>query len=290
LSTPPFLKLPKGTTVETWQTSRGPRRVLHAGLATAPDWAVLVPGFTGSKEDFIGLLEPLRDSGFAVLTFDQLGQYQSAGSALEDDYALQALAGDLKEVLALGQRRRPHPQSPHLLGHSFGGLVTQVALQDPALPVASWVGLCTGPAALPERRRGPLPALIEALPHTPLADLWTVKRTLERSAGEPDPPADVEEFCRNRWLANHPVGLRSKAMILCEQPSVVHGPRGRSRLPKAVVYGEHDDAWPITMQRAMAEEIGADCLVIAQGGHSPNADVPEETSALLTTWWRQARG
>jgi pimeloyl-ACP methyl ester carboxylesterase len=282
--------LPEGTTVETWQTTRGPRRVLYTDLATAPDWAVLVPGFTGSKEDFIGLLQPLRASGFAVLTFDQLGQYESPGTDAEGDYALQALASDLKEILDLAQLRRPRREPPHLLGHSFGGLVSQAALQDPALQVASWTGLCTGPGALPERRRGPLPALIEALPQTPLADLWEVKRTLERSAGEPDPPADVEEFCRNRWLANHPVGLRSKAVILCRQPSLLGGLTSRDRLPKAVVYGEHDDAWPITVQRTMADEIGADCLVIPQGGHSPNADVPEATSALLATWWRQARG
>ena len=260
------------------------------GLESAPDWAVLVPGFTGSKEDFIGLLEPLLREGFAVVTFDQLGQYESQGTADHRDYALNALASDLLEIVAVARERRPADNPPHLLGHSFGGLVSQVALTSPELEVASWVGLCTGPGALPEWRRGPLPALIDALPQTALADLWEVKRALERSAGETEPPPVVEEFCRRRWLANHPIGLRSKAIILCEEPSVLPGPRARTDLPKAVVYGEFDDAWPIPMQRTMADEIAADCLMIPQGGHSPNADAPEVTASMLAEWWHRARG
>ncbi len=290
MSTPPFLGLPATALAETWQTSRGPRRVLHIGVDSAADWAVLVPGFTGSKEDFIALLQPLLDAGFAVVTFDQLGQYESAGSSVESDYALDALAADLHEIVALARQRRPRHEPPHLLGHSFGGLVSQVALASPEFEVASWVGLCTGPGALPSHRHGPLPALIDALPQTPLADLWDVKRALERSAGQADPPLEVEEFCRNRWLANHPIGLRSKAVLLCDQPSVISGPAARAQLPKAVVYGELDDAWPISIQQAMAIDIGADCFVIPQGGHSPNADAPTATSALLAGWWRQARG
>ena len=276
--------------VETWQISRGPRRILHIGLESAQDWAVLVPGFTGSKEDFIGLLEPLVRDGIGVVTFDQLGQYQSPGTAEEGDYALTALAADLRDIVGLARNRRPHGEPPHLLGHSFGGLVSQVALQAPGFTVASWSGLCTGPGALPERRMGPLPALIEALPQTPLEDLWQVKRALERSAGQDDPPPDIEEFCRQRWLANHPIGLRAKAKILCAEPSVVGGIQGRVDLAKAIVYGEHDDAWPIAMQRAMAEDLGAQVRVIPGSGHSPNADAPEVTAAVLADWWHLARG
>jgi pimeloyl-ACP methyl ester carboxylesterase len=286
MSTPPFVELPKGAILETWSIDRGPRRVLHYGLDSAPDWVVLVPGFTGSKEDFLGLIEPLAGSGFGVFTFDQLGQYQSPGTNDPTDYALLALAQDLRQLVDIARLRRSPGDAPHLLGHSFGGLVSQVAVADTAFDVASWLGLCTGPGALPERRRGALPALIEALPDTPLDELWAAKRALERAADAPDPPAAVEEFCRQRWMANSPVGLRAKAVILCEQAPVVEGLRSRPGLPKAVMFGAQDDAWPTDIQRQMAHEIGADVLVIEEAGHSPNAEAPSATAAALARWWR----
>ena len=42
--------------------------------------ALLVPGFTGSKEDFISVLPLLAADGWRVVTYDQRGQYESAGT------------------------------------------------------------------------------------------------------------------------------------------------------------------------------------------------------------------
>ncbi len=42
--------------------------------ATAPV-ALLVPGFTGSKEDFFPVLGPIADRGFTVVAFSQRGQW-----------------------------------------------------------------------------------------------------------------------------------------------------------------------------------------------------------------------
>ena len=40
---------------------------------------LLVPGYTGSKEDFIAVLAPLAAAGHEVLAIDQRGQYESPG-------------------------------------------------------------------------------------------------------------------------------------------------------------------------------------------------------------------
>jgi pimeloyl-ACP methyl ester carboxylesterase len=84
---------------------------------------VLVHGFTGSKEDF-NLIGPLlADAGYRVVTFDNRGQHESAHSKREDAYTAVSLAKDVSELShSLGLDK------PQLLGHSFGGLVSQQAL------------------------------------------------------------------------------------------------------------------------------------------------------------------
>ena len=42
--------------------------------------ALLIPGFTGSKEDFIPVLQPLASAGRRVVAIDMRGQYQSQGA------------------------------------------------------------------------------------------------------------------------------------------------------------------------------------------------------------------
>ena len=42
---------------------------------------MLIPGFTGSKEDFLPILEPLAAAGRTVYAVDQRGQYQSPHAA-----------------------------------------------------------------------------------------------------------------------------------------------------------------------------------------------------------------
>jgi pimeloyl-ACP methyl ester carboxylesterase len=39
---------------------------------------LLVPGYTGSKEDFLPLLRPLARAGFRAVAMDQRGQFESA--------------------------------------------------------------------------------------------------------------------------------------------------------------------------------------------------------------------
>ncbi|MDH5278290.1 MAG: alpha/beta hydrolase, partial [Actinomycetota bacterium] len=62
MSVPPFLEPPEGVAVTTVDTSRGAVAALRSGPADAP-LALLVPGFTGSKEDFVALLKPVGRAG-----------------------------------------------------------------------------------------------------------------------------------------------------------------------------------------------------------------------------------
>ena len=288
MSTPPFVAWPGCATVDRWPIRGGTRAVVHAAMHDCTAWLVMVPGYTGSKEDFIGLLGPLADAGIGVVAFDQLGQHESTGSDDPADYALAALAGDVAEVIAVAARTFGRADAPHLLGHSFGGLVAQHAVATGLVWPASLIALCTGPGALPAERHGMLPTVVDLLPHTPLADLWSARQ--ERAARTGPVPAEVEGFLERRWIANHPMQLREFARHLLTHPgdSDDLAVLAAASLPITVVWGELDDAWPIPMQQEFARRVGARAIEVPGVGHSPNAESPAQTARLLETIVRES--
>ena len=127
--------LPEGITPGTVEIPGGPLALLDTGPGPRGT-VLLVPGFTGSKEDFRLLLLPLAEAGFRAVAIDQRGQHDSAGPDDEAAYSTEVLAADLLQVAkALGDG------PVHRVGHSFGGLVGRRAVrQEPApLPVIDTV-------------------------------------------------------------------------------------------------------------------------------------------------------
>jgi pimeloyl-ACP methyl ester carboxylesterase len=59
----------------------------------------------------------------------------------------------------------------------------------------------------------------------------------------------------------------------------------RTGIPVLVSHGANDDAWPIDMQREMAEQLGADYVILANAGHSAHADRTYASAQLLATFW-----
>lgn len=299
VSTPPFIDPPEGVTVEAWQVGGSRRAVMHAGLAGARSWVVLVPGFTGSKEDFIAVLPLLAASGVGVVALDQLGQYESDASDDPSDYALDLLARDVAELIAVAGTRFGVESAPHLVGHSFGGLVVQEAVAGGHVVPASLVLLCTGPGALPPERWEQLPALVDALEVHDLATIWRIMAAMAEAeaahddAGAADMPSpDVQAFLERRWHANSAVQLREVARLLMGQPVITDrlrdvvarvGPGGD--LPVSVVWGELDDAWPVEVQAEMATRLDAAAVALPGLGHSPNAEDPTVTATVLLRAW-----
>ncbi|MFL6138489.1 MAG: alpha/beta fold hydrolase [Frankiaceae bacterium] len=242
--------------------------------------ALLVPGYTGSKEDFLPLLEPLRAAGHRVLAYDQRGQYESLGPDDPAGYAMPLLAGDLLAVVD-----RLVPDGPvHAVGHSFGGLVARAAAIERPAALRSVTLLGSGPAAIDGGRadvlRGARPVFV-ARGH---AGAWELTLAAAAAAGAPAPTPDVAAFLHRRFFASAAAGLLAMGDHLLAEPDRVEELRATG-LPVLVVHGAADDAWSPAVQARMAERLGARHEVIDGAAHSPNVEAPERTAAALLAFW-----
>jgi pimeloyl-ACP methyl ester carboxylesterase len=244
---------------------------------------VLVPGFTGSKEDFAPLLDPVSAAGLRAVAIDQRGQFESTGPEDPARYAVPELAAD---VLAVGRRLRAEGSGPvHLLGHSFGGLVSRAAVvAEPGL-FDSLTLLDSGPAEL----TGPRAQLIGHL--TPLLDVGGVDLVVSAlaEAETDDPvratiPTETAAFQTQVLRTTSEAGLRGMAQALLTEPDRV-AELAATGVPVLVAHGEADNAWTPAAQADMATRLGARHEVIARSRHSPAIENPDDTVAVLLSFW-----
>jgi pimeloyl-ACP methyl ester carboxylesterase len=287
MSTPSSLELPEGTRRGTVATARGDFAVLDAMPAAGPcelGTVLLVPGYTGSKEDFIAILGQLAAAGRRIVAIDQRGQYQTPGPDDPDAYELRELGADIAElVTAL--------DAAHLVGHSFGGLAARAAVLGGCTP-ASLTLLSSGPAALPGERAGELHFLLNHLDGAAATDLggkvaeiWHT--TLKPQAVAAGVTGPVLGFLEERMLANNPTGLVTMATQLLKADDKTAALAARD-IPEFVLYGENDNAWPPAQQRDMAARLGAECTCIPGAAHNPNVEAPASTAHALTRFWNEA--
>ena len=178
----------------------------------------------------------------------------------------------------------------HLLGHSFGGLVTRAAvLAEPGavhlVHPARLGAVAARPAAGPScsTTSGPL---LDA------GGVQLVHETLEQVAMT-DPKAQAVPGADPRVLHPPvPAQLRGRAAR--------HGRRDADRarpgapswprpgVPVLVAHGEADDAWLPHVQADMAERLGARHEVINNSIHSPAVENPPRTLEVLLDFWAGA--
>jgi len=284
MSTPTSLELPEGTRRSTVETARGQFAALDAMPAAGPcelGTALLVPGYTGSKEDFTAILGQLAAAGRRVIAVDQRGQYQTAGPDDPDAYDARELGADVAALVAA-------TQATHLLGHSFGGLVAREAVLGGCTP-ASLTLLSSGPAALPGPRAEDLHFMLNYLDGTATADLGAKVAEVWHGALKPEAVAagvtdQIVAFLEARMLANNPTGLVSMATQLLKAEDKTAALAARN-IPTFVLYGEEDNAWPTTQQREMAGVLNAERTCIPCAAHNPNVEAPATTAHALTKFW-----
>lgn len=245
---------------------------------------VLVPGFTGSKEDHRLLLPLLAEHGWDAWTYSQRGQADSVAPAGTGAYRLADFATDALEVLDLvAQTRAGEPgggDTPvHLLGHSFGGVVARAAAIARPTAVDSLTMLCSGPHGWPDRKADVEARLLAAAG----VDLWRLDNPDRADVPDADLTED-ERFLRERSARTSTDNLLGAVAIL-RDPVDTTPALAATGLPVLVAHGVDDDAWPQVWQASMAERLGARYAVIEDAGHLPNVENPAATAALLDAFW-----
>ena len=233
--------------------------------------AILIHGFTGSKEDFDYIGPLLAARGYRTFAYDHRGIHESPHSAAGSTYSMEAYARDAIEIA-----RRFNLSSPHLFGHSYGGAVAQRAvILEPGL-FASLTLFCSGPHS--RENLGLSKVILERQVGKTMQESW------DEFAGVLYVSHKRRSFMEKRWLANDPLSIVEQAKDLSTFTSVIPEVAA-TKIASHVIYGESDDAWPLAMQDQMAADLSAPVTVIKDAGHCPNEDQPEATAKVIADFW-----
>ena len=298
MSTPRSVDLPPGTKRITLHTARGEFAAVETMPATGvcercP--ALLVPGFTGSKEDFLPILRQLAAAGRRVVAIDLRGQYETPGPDDRASYQLAEQGADIGAIAARLAEDEPPGAAPglHLLGHSFGGLVARETVLAKAADVCSLTLMGSGPGKLSRPASAVLRAVLEPLRGltgkqlaAQVRRLWELQLAAQAEAD--GTPQDIIDFLGARMLRSNPDGLAAVGEQLLSCPDRTAELAAAAPAPILVLYGEYEDKWDTPVQEKMAERLHAQRVCIPGATHSPAVEAPETTASALNAFWNAA--
>jgi len=263
--------------------------------------ALLVPGYTGSKEDFLAILDLLADGSRQVFAIDMRGQFETPGADDPGSYSAAALGADIAAIMHVTGAK-------HLVGHSYGGLIGREAVltgTGSGAEIASFTLMSSGPAALTGPRAKELRAMLATLGagdgqagegqgETPdpavlragICELW--RAHLEPQAVAAGVPRHIVAFLSRRMLSNDPYGLVMMARHMLTAPDRTAELARLDQIPMLIIYGENDNSWSPAAQENMARRLGACRLCIPAAVHSPAVEAPATTAGALTRFWDAA--
>ncbi len=266
--------LPAGAVRTEFDAPSGRLAMVSLGDPANPR-IVLVPGVTGSKEDFSLMLPILADAGYFAVSYDQAGQYESAGagphrlSPPRAQYDYDLFVDDLLAVL------ESSTTPAHVLGYSFAGTVAQLALVRRRELFASLTLLSCPPEPgqgfRGVKRIGWISGLTTGGIGASLM-IWGIRRNFV-----PVPPGRLR-FVRDRLTVTSRASVRDIIRMMKRAPDVRDTIQGID-IPKLIAVGEHD-LWPLRLHLAFADRIGAHVAVYVSG-HSPCETSPHQLSRDL---------
>ena len=223
----------------------------------------------------------LSSLGWHCFAIDQYGQPATFGSNNENDFTMDLYAQDVIDIA------NSFPEPIHILGHSFGGLVSQVAVSKSIKSFASITLMCSGPGALPRNRWGGLPRLVKATDKYKMSTIWFLKTVAEKMVGYRKFSRKVRKWRRQRWIKTNPFSIKSMGNLLMHTEPISEKlikTFEKNRIPVLVLTGEKDDIWPLDVQQNMAQMLNGKYIEIFGAGHSPAREMPNETAIEIDTF------
>ncbi len=272
---------PDGVQVSFFEAPSGLLAMISLGDPGNPH-VLLVPGVTGSKEDFALMMPGLAAAGYFVQSYDIAGQYESSNAGPErlpvprEHYDYRLFVDDMVAIL----QQAPGPV--HVLGYSFAGTVAQLALvlhprlfasltllSCPPQPGqgfrgVSWIGWFSGLAT------GQIGAALM---------IWGLHRNFTRV-----PPGRLD-FVDRRLEITRVAAVEDVIRLMKRAPDC-RPQLAASTIPKLVAVGEHD-LWPLGLHSTFATEIGAK-LAVYRTGHSPCETSPHQLNRDLIELYSRA--
>lgn len=239
--------------------------------------ALLVPGYTGSKEDYAPVLPFLGEAGWDTLAYSQRGQGGSAAPAGLGAYGMSDFVGDL---IAVAEAWAGTTGRVHLVGHSFGGIVARAAVVKRPDLFASVTLFCSGRAVYDWMNTLPI---LDPLLTGPGAR-QQVLRTYFPDMNFDEPGVGWAEFQRIRALDTASENLVGIARILSQlrpdTPALA-----ATGVPVHVLYGDQDEIWPPSWYAEEAADLGARESIIRGGTHSPQLQFPQQWAEFASSYW-----
>ena len=236
---------------------------------------VLVPGAMGSKEDFSLMMPVLAAAGYYVISYDLAGQYESAAAGPEQltppqsHYEYDLFVNDFLAVL------ESLTGAVHVLGYSFAGIVSQIALaRRPDLFRTLCLLSCPpvpGQSFRAVSRVGRFSPLINDKMHAGLI-VWGIRRNFVGV------PAARLDFIRHRFDYTRDESLLDIVRLMKRSPDL-RQTLAAAPQPKLVAVGRAD-VWPQYLHAAFADSIGARFAAYGSG-HGPCEDAPHQLSRDL---------
>lgn len=271
---------PAGTERGMFRAPSGDLACVRLGAPAAPR-VVLVPGVAGSKEDFVLLFPILAAAGYRVEAYDIAGHYESVEAVPQnldpprESYDYDLFVDDLIAILEDGG-------PAHVLGYSFAGIVTELALV--ARPdLFRSLTLMAAPPATGQVFRGVkhIGPISDMSPHRAAGlILWGIRYNLNRT-----PPGRIA-FVRERLGITGRACIDDVVGLMMSTPDVTDEVAAID-IPKLIAVGEQD-LWPQAQHDAYGARIGAR-VATYRTGHAPCETAPHQLARDMLQLFAVAR-
>lgn len=269
-------ELPDGVYPWTFLAPSGPIAATRCGN---PDWPMIImlPGLTGSKEDFHLMMPILAQHGYQSVSFDLAGQYQSAGDRLfaQREYDWDLFREDLDALLDL-------TGPAHLIGLSFGGQVAALSAIGRPQDVLSLTLLSSPPTHGNVFAKVKYTAGIGKFFHPRFLGyifppaLWFNFNRADKGRAD---------FVRHRLNFHNRKSVRDVFELMMDSPEIASD-LAASGVPTMIATGTND-LWKQTLHKEFADAVGGQAHFY-RTGHSPCETTPNQLCRDMMSLFKEA--